>query len=148
MRFSSYILLSFILCFIICSCQKDKVLSASPPPCLNDSMDYFVGKFSLFEYYYIFGDSIPKKYVDTFQTDISKVSCKTLRILDFSEYEFSFDTSMFSNGKYLGDQYCHCNPTLTFINRDTFKLINYCGGGGSPCPLGRITTFYEGARLK
>ena len=112
-------------------------------------MDFYTGKFKLVEYYYNFTDSGMRKiYLDTFQTEISKVSCKTLRIADYTDYDFSFDSTLYSKGKYTGTQYCHCYPELTFINKDNLRLVKSCGGGGSPCPLGRSTYIYDGVRLK
>lgn len=149
MRFAINILLSFILCFSIFSCQKDKDISVSAPPCMNDTMDYYAGKFRLVEYYYYYTDSgMRKSYIDSLQIEISRVSCKTLRIVDYADYDFSFDSTLYSEGKYRGTQYCHCYPELTFINKDTLRLVKSCGGGGSPCSLGTVTYLYDGVRLK
>jgi hypothetical protein len=149
MRFSFVILFSLILFFSTFSCQKDKDISVSAPQCLNDTMDNYAGKYRLIEYFYFYTDSgTHRTYLDTFQTEIYKVSCKTLRILDYNEYDFSFDSTLHSTGKYTGTQYCHCYPELTFINKDTLRLVKSCGGGGYPCSLGSRTFIYDGVRLK
>lgn len=144
MRFSFYILFLFSLYLSVSSCQKDKPISTAS--CINDTMNNYVGKFRLFEFN--FGPNSPKKYIDTFDVEITKASCKTLKISDLADYEFSFDTSLYSDGKYFGYEYCHCRPRLFFFNRDTLELENYCGGGGSPCSLGMMVSLYDGFRLR
>ena len=144
MRFSFYIVFLIALYLVVSSCQKDKPIFNTQ--CINVTMDNYVGKFRLFEFN--FGPNCPKKYIDTFDIEVTKASCKTLRISYFTDYEFSFDTSLYSDGKYFGSEYCHCRPRLFFFNRDTLELENYCGGGGHPCSLGVMVSLYDGIRLK
>lgn len=134
----------------IYSCSKEKVNTVVETPCLNDSSINYVGKYVMVRYVYkiITPINYVKVYVDTSEWIITHFECNTLKFLEPNDYKFIFKDSKTINGTYLGTNKCHCDYQLTLIDKKNIFLTVYCGGGGSPCPLGRSTSYYEGTRIE
>lgn len=137
---------------IIVSCEKESNQTTKPivteTPCIKDSTINFTGKFAFIRYTRNFASNYQKVYIDTPEVIITHTGCKTLELSIFEDYKFVYDSINTFYGKYVGKYPCACSNQITLINKNTINVYQTCGGGGSPCPLGMVTYYYEGKRIE